>query len=121
MNKIKNLIYFFSLLLSSFLLLGCGSTPPVLESICDITNDICTYATELCTILPSDTVSANYNPRDKTILASVKNQLSDLQLNAKLQKGKFSPAEVTQYKIDLWQLRNELQVLLLDAKQYKSP
>lgn len=108
--------YLFVILFSFALLTSCTNTSPVVQSACEVTDQICKYAQLICNNLPgtgiTDSQQSFYLEKLNIINANLK-AASDKQEKTKLNKSLGNPDE---YDDELLQARNSLKKLADDLQ-----
>lgn len=105
-------IFILALLLLNFTFLftKCSTVDPVLSDICQITDDICFYATSICDIYNSDSTKFN---NIRAIYASL---ISDLD-KLKQIKNELDPSINKTLKINRDDIKKELNLIRSNLKR----
>jgi len=103
---------FIIVIIFAFALTACNGTLPIVDTACDITTEICKYATLICNNITTKDLTTleieEYKEELQEINKSLKSAYSKSEVN-KLSKTNEAPAPVTD---DLLAARNKLKKLV---------
>lgn len=105
----KNLLLFFVPFL--FLTTSCGTLPPIVEDVCEITEEICYYANLVCDNFQQNVPAVEKVDQYKKELKIISSSLHRESLIANSLPNDRTNLEHYDFKARLIQIRNELKAL----------
>lgn len=108
--------FFIILAFISFLNFDCNSVPPVMDSICSITMDICYYAKAICELYPDSSQTSFQNSVNVSDLKIYRNKLTNFYDRYKSKESCLTPAELLDIQLELTSIRDKLKETFYSMK-----
>lgn len=103
------MLKFMSILFLSITLFSCTEAPQILQSACNVTNDICNYAALICNNLPEKNITANQEENYLLRLIAINNLLKSEFQKTELEKLNKLSVDLEDHNDALILARNQLK------------